>query len=463
MTAYADPFEIEEHIAEVIPLAPRGAPREREPGEDEDETVVDPPANDDAEIPPELLRVPGLVGMIADWITNTALYPQPLLSLGAALAVVGTAAGRKYAGPTKSGTHLYILGLAATGAGKNHPAKMGKRLLRAAAMEDMIGPGQFASEPVVYETVEAQPQRICFMDEFGSYIQKMNNPRGSGHEKAVSGALRTMWGSSFDTVSPPAWAKSSGRVLKPIVSPSLTIYGMSVHEEFYAALQSADVANGFLNRFLIMSTHRRPEEVDPPEDEDITPARIIDALQRIAAKPADMALARQIEDGKAAFRLDWASADARLIYQTFRKSIIEGRVDDEAKLLSRVPEMAVRLATIRALGSRYMPVPSVTVEDITWGCAFAMWSAKRLIAEASSYMAESEHQARTQEVLRYVKAGPRKTLTMTELSRKIRHKYDTRTIRSILDGLVDSDQVEITRIRAEGSKKPTDFIRYVGG
>ena len=217
----------------------------------------------DDEIPEHLLDVPGLVGVIARWITKTALYPQPLLSLGAALCVIGTAAGRKFSGPTKSGTHLYVLGLAGTGAGKNHPARQAKRILHAADMKEFIGPSVFMSDSSVYQYVSAQPQMVCFMDEFGSYLQKLNAKNGGGYEKAISGILRTLWGSSLDTVYPPAWSlRGSSDKLPPIHSPSVSIFGLSVHEEFYAALQSTDIANGFLNRFLILSTQRKPSEVD---------------------------------------------------------------------------------------------------------------------------------------------------------------------------------------------------------
>lgn len=463
--SYVDKDAIGQHIAEVVPLA-RAAPRLVTEGElvDLEDGVSAPPETpDQQEIPAHLLEVPGLVGHVTRWITKTALYPQPMLALGAALTVIGTAAGRKYAGPTKSGTHLYVLGLAGTGAGKNHPAKQAKRLMRACGMDDLVGPGQFMSEPAVYQYIAGQPQMLCFMDEFGSYLQRINNPKGaSGYEKAISGALRSFWGASFDTIHPPAWAQSSSRdKLKPIHSPALSIYGMSVHEEFYEALQSADIANGFLNRFLILSTQRKPEEVEPELDEDTVPTQLIDWLQRVAATSYDSRRTpRKATDGWAAeIRLDWQSSEARLAYKAFRASL-EDRGQDQ-KLLSRVSEMAVRLATIRAIG-RSGGAPGVSFEDITWGCELALWSADRMIADTQSYMVESEHQGRVQEVLRYLRAAKGGRLSLTDLSRKVRHKYDSRVVRGILDSLQDTDQVEITRVVTPGAKKPTDFIRLTG-
>lgn len=473
--SYADTAAISEHMAEVIPLTRSQAPRQMTDEEFEEWNAprAEPSSEHDAapngeEIPAHLLEVPGLVGHLTRWITKTALYPQPGLSLGAALALVGTAAGRKYAGPTKSGTHLYVLGLAGTGSGKNHPAKQAKRILRACQMEDLLGPGQFMSESAVYQYVAAQPQMLCFMDEFGSYLQRINSPKGaSGYERAISGALRSLWGASFDEIRPPAWAASSGRDrLKPIQSPALSIYGMSVHDEFFQALQSADIANGFLNRFLILSTQRKPDEVEPELDEDVIPAPLVAMMQYVGRSAYDASRPCGATDAwTAEIRMDWETADARLAYRGFRESL-DGR-GEESKLLSRVPEMAVRLATIRAIGrgaaKQTLGVPRVNTDDIVWGCDLAMWSANRMIEDTKAYMVESEHQGRVLEVVRYLKAAPGGRLTHTELSRKVKHKYDSRVLKAILDSLLDTDQIEVARAPMNGAKKPTDCIRLKGG
>jgi hypothetical protein len=466
---YADPEAISGHVADVIPLARPVSPRlvtEAELAAMSTDVSAPPEPGQEEELPAHLLNVPGLVGHLTRWIVKTSLFPQPMLAMGAALAVVGTVAGRKFAGPTKSGTHLYILGLAPTGAGKNHPAKMAKRILRAADMQEFLGPGQFMSEPAVYQYVSAQPQMLCVMDEFGSYLQRINSPKGaSGYEKAISGALRSFWGSSFDTVQPPAWAQSGSRdKLKPIHSPALSIYGMSVHDEFYAALQSADIANGFLNRFLVLSTQNKPEEVEPELDEDNIDGTMLAMLQNVgatgyAAKP------RMAEGWQADVRLDWANADARLHYLAFRKSISDR--GEDLKLLSRTPEMAVRLATIRAIGRAAAKAncagASVNLEDIAWGCELALWSGERMMADATAYMVESEHQGRTQEVLRYIKKAKGGRITKTDLYRRVRYKYDARALQGILVSLQDTDQIEVVRVTTDGASKPTDFIILKAG
>lgn len=464
MSEYAKVESIEAHIARAIPLARSGP---REVGADELERLSAPsPANEGQapdEVPSHLVSVPGLVGDITRWITQTALYPQPVLALGAALSVVGTAAGRKYAGPTKSGTHLYVLGLAPTGAGKNHPAKVAKRILRACAMAEFVGPSLFASDSAVYQIVSAQPQMLCFMDEFGSYLKKLNAKGSQGHEKAISGVLRTLWNASFDEVHPPAWA--SKEKLPTIKSPSLSIYGMSVHEEFYAALQSEDVANGFLNRFLILPTQQKPEEVDDPLSDDVVPSSIVGRLQEVGATAYDPKRPRigsATTDGWIAdVPVPWACQEAKGVYRELRKHI--DSKEGDVRLLSRVPEMAVRLATIRAIGCA-PTAPRIDVDDITWGVQLALWSGERMLSDAAAYMVESEHQGRTNEIIRHLMAAKNGRMTMTDLSRKVKAKYSSRQIREALESLEDAARVEVVRQTPErGAGRPTDWIVWKGG
>ena len=202
---------------------------------------------------------PGLVGEIAGFITNSAIYPQPALSLGAALTIVGTAAGRRLAGPTRSGTHLYIIGLAPSGAGKDHPRAMIGVILAQAGMAACIGPSEFISMPAVYKFLNRAPLSVCAMDEFGAFLKRINSRKASGFEAQIGATLRTAWGSSFKPMPTPEWA---GKDMGTIYAPALSIYGVSTPREFYASLAGADVTNGVLNRFLQIETKVRPPGAD---------------------------------------------------------------------------------------------------------------------------------------------------------------------------------------------------------
>jgi hypothetical protein len=68
--------------------------------------------------------VPGFVHEVADHTLRTAPYPQPVLAFAGALTLQAFLAGRKVRDVSDSRTNLYVLALANSGAGKDHPRKV---------------------------------------------------------------------------------------------------------------------------------------------------------------------------------------------------------------------------------------------------------------------------------------------------------------------------------------------------
>jgi len=435
---------------------------ERDDGTIEVEGVAIEPAAD-PDFPDELTRPAGLVGDIVDYIEATSQFPQRALALGVALCIVGTAAGRKYAGPTISGTHLYVFALAPTGTGKNHAPKMADRIMVAAGMEHMIGPSEFISGPAVVQNVARRPCMLSFIDEFGVVMGRINGNKASGYERQISGLLRTYWGKSFETVRPIAYADSNAAAnTKPIHAPALSIYGMSVPEEFYEALQGADVFNGFLNRFLIIATNREPREVEPTSNQFEIPESISQRLREIhtcggAAYETSM---HNGEVTKPLVSVPWSCVGAKDAYTAFKKQTDNDKVN--GNMLKRSAEMALRMATILAVGQN-SDAPRITLANMAWGIEVARWSATRMIADANSYMVESDHQGRVKLLLRMIKDAPGGRISRRELTRKVNHRFDTRTMDMAVQGLKDSGEIIEAEIGRDGPGRRTTELVYTGG
>ena len=387
------------------------------------------------ELPDHLTHIPGLVGIITDWIMDTAKRPQRGLALGAALTLVGTAAGRKVAGPTDSGTHLYILALAPTGAGKDHPLQCISRILAASGMSAHLGPSQFMSMSAVNNHLRQQPLSVCAMDEFGSFLKRVNGPKAANHEQAITGILRSAWGASFGSFMTPAYAGASA---VSIVSPAMSMYGASTAEEFYAAVAGADVFNGFLNRFLMIPTKVRPPEQKPLRSTFDIPAEVTDGMARIYSigGPLLGATSHNVQSNAPAVVVPWADPQAERVYDLLGDQI-EAR-EIEIAFLSRTKEMAVRLATIRAIGVS-PHAPRITVEDMEWGRDLALWSAERMIEDASDHMAENDYQRNLQWVRRLIREKP--GITQRRLQQSIKGKLKERDREEIIKALIDMGDV----------------------
>lgn len=401
-----------------------------------------------AELPDHLTRIPGLVGQITDWICDSARKPQRGGALLAALTLVGTAAGRKYAGPTLTGTHLYGLFLAPSGAAKDHPLKCIGRILHASTMGQHFGPSGFMSMSALINRMTRQPLTLTCIDEFGSFLGRINGRKASTHEKAITGVLRTAWGSSFDTMAPPEWA---GRVGEPIHSPALSLFGVSTHQEFFDNLEGGDVYNGFLNRFLLISTQRKVEEREPTADKMTVPEPIIDGMVAIytAGNPLARASSHSGMSDAPMIVLNWEhgrGSPAHRRYQGLAQDV--ERRETEGAFLARTVEMAQRLAVIRAIGVN-PAAPVVSLDDMEWGRELALWSAERMMADAGDYMAETQTQKDAMQVLRMIKErGP---LKHRDLVRAMQHRMRGRDLQDTLKGLEEAGQVVVS----EGDRPPS--------
>lgn len=402
----------------------------------------------DGELPAVLTRIPGLVGEIADWITDCAMYPQPALSLGAALTIVGTAAGRHLSGPTKSGTHLYVITLAPSGSGKDHPLTLIAPILAAADMRQHIGPSQFISMPAVINFLVRSPLSVCAMDEFGAFLKRINSKRASGFEGAISGMMRTAWGCSFKAMATPEWA---GRASEAIFSPAMSIYGAVTAEEFYASLEGGDVTNGVLNRFLLIETKRMPDEVTPRSDSSVVPTSISEGLKAIYNRPGASMLCQSTINP--AFDRLTISEGAEAIRKAMVQEIrAKGKVDPQAApFFARTSENAIRLATIVAIGSGKTEIDEPTM---AWAKAFALWSSETLAKGAGLYIADSDNQAMANAVRRVLEAKKGR-IKRRDLIRALQHRYKPRELEEIIKALAEAEHLVIEKTVPEGGGTPT--------
>lgn len=403
----------------------------------------------DDDVPDHLTRAPGLVGEIIDWIIATSDSPSRVLALGAALTLVGTAMGRFRAGPTLSSTALYVLSLAPTGAGKDHPLQCISHILTATdELRPCLGPDEFISGTAVMNFIGRAPLGLCPMDEFGSFLHRVNGRKAGGWEGQISKLLRTLWGTKYGFLRGAEWAS---RQSQTISAPHLSIYAASVHEEVFQALEGGDVTNGFLNRFLFLPIWTRPTPQEPVMSPFDVPLSITKGMLDIAGggDPGVRAQVLSVHHTISPRKMEWRDAQAKQVFTDFRAEVLRrGDRDKElAPFLSRTAEMAVRLATIRAQGISALK-PSVAVEDMEWGRDLAMWSAMAMCKACGLYIAETEAQADANRILRIVRSlGGR--ATRSNINQRLKHRMKSRDLEDTMKSLLESGSLVVV-----GEEKP---------
>lgn len=408
--------------------------------------------------PPDLCYPKGLVGTIAKWIVDTARRPQPALALSAAVTIVGTAMGRQYAGPTASGTHFYALGLAPTGGGKDHPLQQAKRIMASSGMAGHLGPGQFISMTSIINVLERMPLSLCVIDEFASFLSRINDRRSGGFEKAVGGVMRTAWSSSFAPMPTPEWAQKRSSLIQ---APALSLLGSATPEEFFASLTGMDAANGVLNRFLIFPG-KRVKAVKPLLAADDVPAGISEGLRTIMSAQGALHMASlnasDTDPAKHLLKCGWADEDAETAYADYATEIDEKSEDDSAYAAFhvRAAEYAVRLAHVHAVGRKGGPI-TIDIDDMIWGIGVARACFGYTHSAGSDYIADTDAQARAQEIVRAIrdKGG---AATHRDIMRALDHKYGARDVKDALQALMDSGRVEAEE-QPNSRGRPTVWYR----
>ena len=384
--------------------------------------------------------VPGVVGELVDWIVATSRRPNRVLALGAAITVVGTLIGRRAAGPTRSASHLYAVGIAPTGSGKQHLLDSVIRLMEASKASNHIGPSKFFSLSAVLDLLSSKPLVLCPQDEIGVFLRAVTSRKATSHESAVSQILRGLWGISFASMPTPAWAQ---REMQLISCPALSIFGVSTPEEFHAALQGESAVNGLLNRFLAFSSNLRTVDRDPESDPSRVPALLSEALQTLYLWSGPESLI-QIGNPNARLQpeiLPWASEEAGNCYAEFTR-LVEAHVDEHlgsGAYLARCAETAVRLATIRAAG-RWGRGARVDLLDIEWGVGVA-WTAGQALAEAAQdFLPQNERGEMTEKILAYVRR--KYPVKPRDIQQFLKGRLRSKDIKDILSQLVEAGEVE---------------------
>ena len=404
------------------------------------------------EIPEALLYPDGLLGELIDYIVDGARRPSRLLALGPALGIIGTILGQAVQGPTGSATHLYIIGLAPSGAGKDHPLQAIYRILSAANLRSLIGPSEFFSMSSVINFVQRKTLSICAMDEVGAWLKRLSNKNASNHEQGISKILRSLWGIKFDNYMTPEWA---GRPAVEIVNPALSIYGVSTPQEFFEGLKGADIRNGFLNRFLVFSTNMKSIDREPLHDGEVPQelalklATLRNQLLQItdADKPLPIGAPRLPK------QVVWNGG--RPIWEALVKELDKIEEDPEiGPFFARTGEIAIRLATIHAVGCGRMEVEET---DMRWGRDLAMWSASNLATAALGHIAENEFQGYFNTLLEAIRQAPN-GLPRKEVHRVVKGRLKAKAIDEVIASLKEAELIEETkRWPAGGGRTPVIY------
>jgi len=359
---------------------------------------------------------PGILGDIARWITATAPKSQPELSVAAAIALGSVVMGRTYRSQYGNFTSLYLVMIAKSTEGKEHPQGCCERILTAAGLEKLIGGSGYTSAGAVFSALLDSPAHLATIDELGKLL-KMSRANGQAHSEAAIDKLIEAFGRLDGVMRPPTYSKmtmskSQATNIERIVhNPAISLLGATTPGTFYGALTNDLVQDGFLGRCIVVESNQ-PRQLTRFVDRTQPPKKIVgwcQALHVSGAVQGDLAGVNPAEMPPTVIELpfDDSCMPLMLALESELNDVKEANEGDKLDvLLGRTIEKSMRLAMIVAKATdvhakRVMPV------HLEWSIQYVRHYDMALIDAVKRERTENDYDANLKRLLGFINGAKR--------------------------------------------------------
>ncbi len=418
--------------------------------------------------PVNLFSPPGVLKDIYEYSEKIAHISQPAISMQAALSLGSVALGRMYRTNMNNFSSLFFMCIAKSGQGKENVKTVVETILDHAEYSDLMAGDGYTSSGAIYSLLRYKPTHITVMDEFGKRLESISKSSNSNKEDALQILMET-WGRCHGVLRPDNYSmmtltnKQQKEVLdRSTIKPAITLVGMSVPKNFYGALSTGRIVDGFLNRFIVVESHvprtvgKMVAFVEPPQStyDWVSHVRQVDnEMEQISRDNAEMDFKQRVVkfDDDSNALLD--SLAYRLVEQ-------QNALEKEGLevLLSRTREKAMRLALIGALADDRRT--KVIKGDITqWAIDYVYYYDQLLIENCKDKVAGSEMEGRIKQILSFIRSQGDWGISKRDIDRReIFRSMKSYEVKEIIERLKNSGEIQEKDLRAKGTGRPTKRI-----
>jgi len=418
------------------------------------------------EFPKHLLKFKGLVGELAQYMGDTAMYPQPVLELGASLAFCGALMGRKIRTETNIRTNIYAIGINYSGSGKEHARKVIKKLSVEANAINYVGAEKIASDAGLFNLLNQSPSTLWIADEFGRTLKALNNLRAPAHLQNLSTQIMELSGSADSYLIEPRKALTGTddnlNKLKRVVNPNLCIYGTTVPGRLFDSLTPEEIEDGFLPRWLLFESDTYDQE--PQEKKDVNADALIKKIQEWATMPIN---ANPNPDMNCDFlnvnpRIAPTTPEAKAILDKFgkvwRTRKTESRGFGIDAMWARAYEHALRVSLIVA-GGINIDNPVIDAETAQQCCELVEFLLMRSSSQAMACVATNDYDAAIKKISAYIKENSPATKKM--LAIKFQH-IKAKERNEMLLQMIEAELIGVDLIKTGGKGAPETNFHWIG-
>lgn len=453
----------------LIPAAPSvdaSALLKREPVEvlEGDERDAERTSN----IPPNLYaNLPGVLRDMHAYMVATAAKPQPALALGATLAFLGAAIGRKaMIQRWRTRPNIYVLAVAHSGAGKDRLLAAPKQVAKVAGLyEKLIGVEEVASDAGIVSAVMKQPNQVMLLDEVSFLIGATNNARAGVHLANVTSTLLKLYSSSNTIFKGKSYADLEK--VQSVDQPCVCMVGCSTPAGLFNALSTKDITNGLLSRCVLFDAGDHDPLAAAPAAMPV-PATVVEWLQAWDAMPLN-ANPIAVDGGSSVIAPIEVllSDEAERVFDAFGREMherkIKARKGGTDSLYVRAQENALKFALVWACSSyatRKQDKPvidkttlRVTGDTMRWACDLMRATIPAMEIAAKEEIADSNFEEQAKRVRQAVEKAGSNGVTNRELRRSPAGRLPQKTMEDVINLLVEADDIFWMQMKTKGRSR----------
>ena len=357
-------------------------------------------------VPDKLLSIPGFIDDVVKLSMQSAPYPNRVLSFTGALALLAFLVGRKVQDKRDNRSNIYLIALADSGTGKDHPRKVNFNIAFRAGVAGAIGDA-FASGEGLEDALFMHPSMLFQADEFDCIFNTLKYSKDNRAE-SINEKLLKFYGAS-NTIYPlrkkASAKKKDGTVheIAHIVNPNLVLLGTAIPQYFYESLSRRVLENGLVARCIIVEAGKRGEAGNP---QPITPSdSLIRAATYLANLDVNGNLTNEYPKPLIITETPEATAALREVQQECdrRYNFYEAQNEGAAKALwARAHEKVCKLAMLHGISSNVYN-PLITDKSVKWAWKFIDHLTQRMLYMADSYVYENVFDEKCQKVIRMLR------------------------------------------------------------
>lgn len=399
------------------------------------------------DMPDWILNPPGMVGDLAAWIRSTAGCPQPLLALGASLTACGALFGRKIRDDSNGRSNIYMMGVAHSSAGKDHPGDCIERLLNAAGAAMILGGSRVTSDTAIEVALQVCPTQLFLWDELGHFfasIKQAGTGSGGGmHLRTIVPTLMQLYSSPHKLYI--GKQKADGE-LRRIDQPHVCVWGLTSPDVLFKGLSTAELRDGWLGRVITLISDDRPRysftKFSPPPDSlvQMTQAWVSRAIQapdgmgNIAAATTSHQIVIP------------TSAEALAVFEGYRDEFYDRMIlcdkkgEDTQYLWGKALQNARRVALTLAAGDRFDGA-EIGEYHARYGCEFIRWNVQKFGEAVQGNIADNVFESDKQHIVKLLAKAKNIGMSKSELTKMTPTFRDRKTRDCYIADLVEAGTV----------------------